>query len=143
MKNRKEIQLKETCSSVDKKFTNLLVTAYEILGIPGRMLSRSKNMRKPTTICNANVFNANAEKIWFGDIEIERDQEALIQLAATEGTLYILYETDGRFLDQIPSPDYVRSVAAFIVENGGIRYSDQFEKYVKFRQSLGTGRKCL
>ncbi|NTU99564.1 MAG: hypothetical protein HGA55_00355, partial [Methanoregulaceae archaeon] len=42
-----------------------------VMGITGRMLYKSKSMKKPTTIFNANIFNAEAKKIWFGDLEIE------------------------------------------------------------------------
>lgn len=136
MTSSKDAQGKGEPSSMEQQFTKLSVAAYEILGIPGRMLCRSKSMRTPTTICNANIFNVHAEKIWFGDIDIERDEETLIQLAESEGTLYILYEMDDRFLDHLPSSEYIRSVAAVIVERGDIRYSKDFKKYVKFRQNL-------
>jgi hypothetical protein len=62
MTSSKDAQGKGEPSSMDQQCTKLSVAAYEILGLPGRMLCRSKSMRTPTTICNANIFNAHAEK---------------------------------------------------------------------------------
>lgn len=115
----------------DAKFVNILPTADKLLGMCGRMLYRSKSMKQPTTIFNANIFNAKAKKIWFGDIEIERDRKALLKLSKRIGPLYILWEMDGRFLDFIPSIGYVKSRAAVTVEDGVITYSEEFAEYVK------------
>jgi hypothetical protein len=95
------------------------------------MIYPSKSMKKPTTIFNANIFNSRAKKIWFGDIEIERDEEALLKLYRRLGPLYILYEIDGRFLDEIPTIGYVRSKAIVTVEGGIISYSESFAERVE------------
>ena len=58
--------------------------AVKLLGYQGRMLYPSKSMKKPTTIFNANIYNSKAEKIWYGDLEIERDRKALIELSKSE-----------------------------------------------------------
>jgi len=115
----------------DAKFVNILRTADKRLGMCDRMLYPSKSMKQPTTIFNANVFNARAKKIWFGDMEIERDKEALLKLSRRLGPLYILYEMDGRFLEFIPTIGYIKSSAAVTVENGTISYSRDFSKYVE------------
>jgi len=115
----------------DAEFVNVLRTADKLLGMCGRMLYHSKSMKQPTTIFNANVFNARAKKIWFGDMEIERDKEALLKLSRRLGPLYILYEMDGRFLEFIPTIGYIKSRAAVTVENGTISYSRDFSKYVE------------
>jgi hypothetical protein len=114
----------------DAKFVNILRTADKLLGMCGKMLYRSKSMKHPTTIFNANVFNARAKKIWFGGMEIERDKEALLKLSRRLGPLYILYESDGRFLEFVPTIGYIKSRAAVTVENGTISYSKDFAEYV-------------
>lgn len=115
----------------DAKFINILRTADKLLGMCGRTLYRSKSMKRPTTIFNANVFNARAKKIWFGDMEIERDKEALLKLSRILGPLYILYENDGRFLEFIPTIGYIKRRAAVTVENGTISYSKELAEYVE------------
>lgn len=126
----------------DAKFVNILPAADKLLGMCGRMLYRSKSMKQPTTIFNANIFNARAKKIWFGDIEIERDKEALLKLSRKIGPLYILWEMDGRFLDFIPSIGYVKSRAAVTVEDGVISYSKEFAEYVEvLRKRLSKNTK--
>jgi hypothetical protein len=126
----------------DAKFVNILSTADKLLGMCGRMLYTSKSMKQPTTIFNANIFNAKAKKIWFGDIEIERDKEALLKLSRKLGPLYILWEMDGRFLDFIPSIGYIKSRAAVTVEDGVISYSKEFAEYVEvLRERLNKNTK--
>lgn len=116
---------------INDKFSKISTVAINLLGYPDRMLYRSKSMKKPTTIFNANVYNSRAEKIWYGDLEIERDREALIELSHKVGPLYILWEMDGRFLDQMPTVGYVKSRAIVTVESGNIRYSEEFDTRMK------------
>lgn len=67
-----------------------------------RMISGSKSMYRERYPGNEVYFNANIitehGKVWYGDLDITRDREAL-QKAATESRtdLYILSEMDGRF----------------------------------------------
>jgi hypothetical protein len=121
----------EKSAWVDQKFTKISRVAEKLLGIAGRMLYTSKSMKKPTTIFNANIFNAKAKKIWFGDLEIERDREALLRLSQKLGTIYILYEMDGRFLKTMPTPEYVKYMAVVTIEGGNISYSKDFARRVK------------
>ncbi len=88
-------------------------------------------MGKPTTIFNANIFNSRAKKIWFGDIEIESDKEALLAISRRLGTIYILYEMDGRFLKTIPTIYYIKQRAIVIIEKGSISYMHDFAKRVE------------
>ena len=106
---------------VTDKFARISRAAVNLLGYPGRMLYRSKSMKRPTTIFNANVYNSKAEKIWYGDLEIERDREALIELSNNVGPVYILWEMDGRFLKQMPTVTYIKSRAIVTVEAGNWR----------------------
>lgn len=82
------------------------------------------------------------KKIWFGNIEIERDKEALLKLSRRIGPLYILWEMDGRFLDFIPAICYVKSRAAVTVEDGFISYSKEFAEYIEgLRERLSKNTK--
>ncbi|MDA8091925.1 MAG: hypothetical protein M0Z52_12305 [Actinomycetota bacterium] len=107
-------------------FEDLSPVAREYLGMAGRMLYHSKSKAKPTTIFNANIFDSRAKKIWFGDLEIERDRVALLKISNELGHLYILYEMAGRFLDFVPSKRYVEVKAVVIVAHGDIFYSNEF-----------------
>lgn len=115
----------------DRRFIKITKTAEKCLGLSGRMLYPSKSMKKPTTIFNANIFNARAKKIWFGDLEIERDKDALLKISKRLGALYVLWEMDGRFLEHIPTIGYVKNMALVTVKNGCILYSRDFEERVK------------
>jgi hypothetical protein len=118
---------------LNDKFAKISQNAVELLGLQERMLYLSKSMKKPTTIFNANIYNSKADKIWYGDLEIEKDREALIELSNREGTLYILWEMDGRFLQEPPTIACIRYKAIVTIENRiVITYSHEFQKYVDF-----------
>ncbi|MDA8090281.1 MAG: hypothetical protein M0Z61_08700 [Nitrospiraceae bacterium] len=109
-----------------EEFTDLSSVAQEYLGMPGKMLYRSKSRGKPTTIFNVNVFDRRAKKIWFGDLEVERDREALLAISKKIGPLYVLYEMDGRFLEFRPTKKYIELKAIVTVADGNITYSKDF-----------------
>lgn len=117
---------------VNDKFARISRTAMELLGIPDRMLYRSKSMAKPTTIFNANLYDAKADKIWYGDLEIERDAEALLKLSDVSGPIYVLWERDGRFPKQAPTMAYIKDRAIVTVQNGAITYTSEFQERVDF-----------
>jgi hypothetical protein len=116
---------------IDRRIIRLSKTAHRFLGWSGRLLYRSKRMKQPTTIFNANIFNSRAKKIWFGDLDVEKDREALLKLSRRLGTLYVLYETDGRFLEEIPTMGYIKSKAIVTVQDGDISYSKDFAERVE------------
>ena len=122
---------KKESSWTDAKFIRPSRMACKLLGMCGRMLYHSKSMKQPTTIFNANIFNVRAKKIWFGDIEIERDREGLLKISRRLGPLYVLEEMDGRFLEFLPTIGYIKSRAAVVIENGTISYSKDFSEYVE------------
>lgn len=126
---------------LNDKFAKISQNAVELLGLQERMLYLSKSMKKPTTIFNANIYNSKADKIWYGDLEIEKDREALIELSNREGSLYILWEMDGRFLQELPTIAYLRYKAIVTVENRAITYSPEFQKYVDFVTSCQKKKK--
>lgn len=88
--------------------------AEEILGPFGQMLSGSKVMYVRQFPDNVAIFNANVctskGKIWFGDLDVTKDQEKLRTLAEALGEkVYVLREHDGRF-DNENSPKLEKAV---------------------------------
>ena len=72
------------------------------LGAPGRMVGLSKSAYRAANPRNLAVFNANVcfpgGKVWWGDVDLTIEEHSLEALAAhTEETVYVLYESDGRF----------------------------------------------
>ena len=94
---------------------NIRIAARESLGFCGRMLDASKSdysRAHPThtVVFNANVCTESHGKIWFGDIDVTRDEAKLIELAEALGeNVHVLYEMDGRF-DNEESPAIERAV---------------------------------
>jgi hypothetical protein len=76
--------------------------AERILGYCGDMLSHSKSGYRDKNPNNLVVFNANVcvdnQKIWYGDIDVTKSKDELIQLASElKQAVYVLSEMDGRF----------------------------------------------
>jgi len=78
------------------------------LGPMGRVISMSKSGYGDRNPGHVAVFNANiiaidpvtrdAEKVWFGDIDLTVDEDALMKAAeACDVELRVLYEMDARF----------------------------------------------
>jgi len=78
-------------------------SAERILGLAGRMIGFSKThywRSHPThvPVFNANLCTETRGKIWFGDLDLTRDEPLLVELAAELGEpVYVLYERDARF----------------------------------------------
>jgi hypothetical protein len=79
----------------------------ELMGYPGTMLSGSK--RAPETkgkgehlcVWNANLIVEGYNKIWFGDINLTRDEEKIKKIALhLKAKLYVLREMDARFSNE-------------------------------------------
>lgn len=87
----------------------------------GRMISLSKSdyrAQHPDNVIvfNANIFTRSRGKIWFGDLDITADGDALKEMADVEGEeLYILREYDGRF-DRETDPAWDAAVARVTAE---------------------------
>lgn len=126
---------------IGDKLTRLSGHAKRLLGYPDRMLYRSKGDGKPTTIFNANIYDSDAEKIWYGDLEIERDRQALAELSEAVGSIYILWEMDGRFLEKRPTIEYVRSRAIVVVEKGNISFSTEYAARVQALTERAAGKR--
>lgn len=69
----------------------------------GRMISATKSgyikkYSEHEVYFNANVFILGEGKIWYGDLDLDKDTEKLKSVAAELGkSLYVLKEKDGRF----------------------------------------------
>ena len=72
----------------------------------GKMLTSSKSSYRNRYPDNLVVFNANVfvdtpeftGKIWYGDIDLTTEHQKLKDIATKLGTtLYVLWESDGRF----------------------------------------------
>jgi hypothetical protein len=69
----------------------------------GRMVCGSKSLYREMfpdneVYFNANIFVLGEGKIWYGDLDVTNDIEALKNVASRIGKdLYILREMDGRF----------------------------------------------
>jgi hypothetical protein len=75
---------------------------HATLGPAGALLAMSKTHYERTHPDHTVVFNANVcaswGKLWHGDLDLERSEQALRDLANRLGeTIYILHEADGRF----------------------------------------------
>ena len=78
----------------------------------GRMISGTKsgyikNNPGHEVYFNANVFILGEGKIWYGDLDLNKDIEKLKLVAAELGkSLYVLREKDGRFgREKISDPE--------------------------------------
>jgi hypothetical protein len=96
----------------------VLEIADKTLGRPGRMISASKSdylQRFPehVVVFNANVCVKGHGKIWFGDLNVTKDEPSLKKLADELGeTVYVLREMDGRFENEsAPLYDNARAIA--------------------------------
>jgi hypothetical protein len=81
----------------------------DTIGYSGRMISASK--RTPQTdgrdhlvVFNGNLIVEGYGKVWYGDLDITRDEAKIKELAKALGTIYILREMDCRF-DTAKNPD--------------------------------------
>ena len=68
-----------------------------------RMIGFSKSFYRQehpdhVVIFNANVFTESSGKVWWGDLDLTLDGDTLSSIAKEIGeSLYVLYESDGRF----------------------------------------------
>jgi hypothetical protein len=84
----------------------------------GRMISFSKTAPKGhVCVFNANVFTGTGGKIWYGDLNLTKDQPMLQAIAKTLGEpLYVLREMDGRFKNEERPFEEVEKVAVAKIE---------------------------
>lgn len=90
-------------------------TFYDEGLLQGRMIAFSKsayreNYPENLVVFNANVFVLGEGKIWYGDLDITLEEKKLKKIANKLGKdLFILYEYDGRFENEIlPDPEIIK-----------------------------------
>lgn len=93
---------------VDFEFKRKKATqTFESLGLPmGRCFGSKSGYAsahsKHDFIPNANVFSRRGGKLWWGDLDLERDRPALERVARRLGCrLYVLSEQNGRFEEAV------------------------------------------
>ena len=111
----------------------------DTLGINGRMLSGSKSGYRDRFPDHIAVFNANVvvkldgefEKIWYGDVDITLDENALKSVALdADCELYVLREMDGRFeFEDVPKID------KYVFMTDGIESIIPEDEYNKFKRN--------
>lgn len=131
MKEGKGIQ---SCLWAEEEIVELSRIVERHLGKMGRKLYASVRVQRPTTILNAYMFDAQAQKIWVGDIEMGKDWQALLTLYGRLGTLYILTQEEGSSLSARPLLSQIRDRAAVIVEHRRTLYSRDFAQTVRLRK---------
>jgi len=88
---------------------------------PSRMISYSKSEYRHANpdnviVFNANIFTESSDKIWWGDLDLTRDEEALRKASTECGeTLYVLRELDGRFEHEKRDIAEVKSLAVAMI----------------------------
>lgn len=80
--------------------------AEKVLGRCGRMICGSKSEYAHKHPEHLVVFNANVclsdGKIWYGDLDVTRDEAKLQELAEALGeTVFVLREMDARFHNEV------------------------------------------
>jgi hypothetical protein len=114
---------------MDNQDKQWLAEAYGELGaaffqeglIPGRMISGSKswyrkNYPENRVFFNANIFVLGEGKVWWGDLDITKDQEQLEKISAICGKkLYVLQELDGRFENENADDEWVTKRAVAVI----------------------------
>jgi hypothetical protein len=116
------------------------ITAH--LGPPGRMVGLSKSGYMAAHPQHMAVFNANVcfgwGKVWWGDIDLTIDEHSLEALAAgTRETVYVLYESDGRFRHEA-APLLERAVYS-VTPDGHTRFeASHFERVADSRLYVRT-----
>ncbi len=91
--------------------------AEELLGYCGRMLDGNKMRYRSENPENLVVHNANVctetGKVWFGDIDVTKNEENLKTLAERLGAkVFVLREHDARFSNE-EKPLLEKAVASF------------------------------
>jgi hypothetical protein len=107
----------------------------EQLGYCGRMLSGSKQAAKTAgrehlTVFNANLIVTGFGKVWYGDIDITRDEEKLKKIAlAFKSVVNVLREHDARFeYENNPQVQNAVYVTDGLAGNWGISLTGRYER---------------
>jgi len=105
----------------------------KLLGMYGKMVGMSKsgylaNNKENLVVFNANVCIKENGKIWFGDIDVTKEQESLEALAIQLDTdIFILREMDARF-DNEDKPEF-KNFAVKFSPDGTHKAGEFYSKY--------------
>lgn len=113
-----------------KKTQDISPIAKKILGMEGKKISQSKTLGPATAIWNAQIVDASHTVVWFGDIDIERYREQLLELANQIGRLYIA----GEFAES-------GDESLVLIDQGKIWIDDRFAQYIHLKSMRGTLKK--
>jgi hypothetical protein len=93
--------------------------------IPGRLIFGSKSgyrQRNPDNIIyfNANIITKTGGKIWYGDIDLNKDYKILLKISNDlNENLYILSEMDGRFGKESEKIEELIKVYKILIQKDG------------------------
>jgi hypothetical protein len=101
----------------------------------GRIMSASKTAWTRAFPTEVGIFNANVfarpeggqvMKVWHGDLNLTREEPALVQVAAASGqTIWVLFERDGRFGGKDEEPELGRAVLC-LHPGGGVAFDESY-----------------
>ena len=96
----------------------------------GRMISGSKSLYRRKyprnlVVFNGNIFVENIGKVWWGDLDLTKDQKLLKEISNhLNVTLYVLNEMNGRF-DNENNPNFKN----MFIWNSEVGLDDMFKEY--------------
>ena len=101
--------------------------AEKILGLMGKCLGSksiySYDNPKNIVVFNANICTKEYGKIWFGDFNVTKELNKLIDLAfKLNSVVYVLYEMDARFDNEL-TPEFDNAVV-YVDQHGGSIWDD-------------------
>jgi hypothetical protein len=105
-----------------RQMLDLIDEAFYTEGfISGRMISGSKSAYREKypenrVYFNANIFMLGEGKVWFGDLDLDRDADMLQRISSNLGkSLYILTEHSGRFENEnLSDPEILKNAVSII-----------------------------
>jgi len=128
-KKFKVIELTGDIMPSEYKPVNKTEIAESILGRCARLLSFSKTLYHETYPNNFVIFNANVctevdGKIWFGDIDITRDEKLLKELdKQLDAEIFVMYEMACRFETAGRKGNIIEQYASWSTRRGDLRAS--------------------
>jgi hypothetical protein len=121
IKTDSNVKITDSSAEIHKELTTEL-------GIPGKILFWSKSdghktaeKNKQIFISNSNIFTAQCCKVWWGDfLSNEKSINSLKKIARKFALdFFILHEIDGRFLEAVPTLEYLKERARILITKAG------------------------
>lgn len=88
----------------------------------GRLIGFSKTLyvrENPNhkAVFNSNVYTLQDGKIWYGDLDLNKDEETLKNIAnQLQRDLFILREMDGRFSNEEKTTEEIKNKSVYVIE---------------------------